>query len=212
MQIKSTIRVKNFAEVNTNLKEVNNMLNLVNHESLRLDSRFLEPACGDGAFLKEILNRKLKQLEKNFSKNQFEFEKFSIIVAGSIYGVELLIDNVIATRNSLQDKIINTYSKLFSNRNILNYSKNIEFIFEKNIIHGDALTLTKPNSTEPIVFSEWSIVKNKVKRREFTFSNLLNYEPFAKDSLFSDIDEEVWIPSPTKEFALIDIDKLYTQK
>jgi len=212
MQIKSSTRVKNFAEVNTNKREINNMLDLVKHESLRIDSRFLEPACGDGAFLKEILTRKLKQLEKNFSKNQFEFEKFSIIATGSIYGIELLEDNVTDTRKALFEKIHDAHNKLFKESKNVIFSKNIKYIIEKNIIHGDALTLTRPNSSEPIVFSEWSIVKNKIKRRDFTFSNLLNYSPFAKDSLFSDLDDEVWIPSPSKDFPLIEIDKLYTQK
>ena len=87
-QIKEKSRVSNFGEVLTSKREVLDMLNLVNTETLRLDSRFLEPACGDGNFLTEVLNFKLDILEKNYSKNQYEFEKFSIgtIELGKIIG------------------------------------------------------------------------------------------------------------------------------
>ena len=86
-QIKDKSRVSNFGEVLTSKREVLNMLNLVNTETSRLDSRFLEPACGDGNFLTEVLNFKLDILEKNYSKNQYEFEKFSIQIFTSIYGM-----------------------------------------------------------------------------------------------------------------------------
>ena len=212
MQIKSSNRVKEFAEVNTNLREVKKMLDLVKQESLRLDSRFLEPACGDGVFLDQILNRKIKQLLKNFKKNQFEFEKFSIITVGSIYGIEIQKDNVLKTRESLFQKLLNTYQETFVDSCDQNFLKSVKFVVEKNIIHGDALLLRKPKSIEPILFSEWSLVKNKIKRREFTFNNLLNHEPYPENSLFSDLNNEVWIPKPINDYPLSDIYNLHKQK
>lgn len=59
-QVKSRERVQQHGEVFTNEREVNAMLDLVKHETERIDSRFLEPACGDGNFLAEILRRKLR--------------------------------------------------------------------------------------------------------------------------------------------------------
>ena len=94
-QIKDKRRVTNFGEVLTSKREVKDMLNLVNSETTRLDSRFLEPACGDGNFLTEVLSLKLTILEKNYSKNQYEFEKFSIQVFSSIYGIDILEDKLL---------------------------------------------------------------------------------------------------------------------
>ena len=81
-QVKSKERVTEFGEVYTSQREVNAMLDLVKQETERLDSRFLEPACGDGNFLIEVLNRKLEVLVKSCKKNQYEFEKNSVVVLG----------------------------------------------------------------------------------------------------------------------------------
>ena len=86
-QIKSRARVTEFGEVNTSRTEINAMLDLVKYETYRLDSRFFEPACGDGNFLLEVLSRKLTTLTKKFKYNKYEFERNSIVVVGSIYGI-----------------------------------------------------------------------------------------------------------------------------
>ena len=57
--VKSKQRVTDHGEVFTPSWMVEDMLNLVKGESERIDSRFLEPACGDGNFLKVVLQRKL---------------------------------------------------------------------------------------------------------------------------------------------------------
>ena len=59
-QVKSRARVADHGEVFTADREVNAMLDLVKQDTERVDSRFLEPACGDGNFLAEILRRKLQ--------------------------------------------------------------------------------------------------------------------------------------------------------
>ena len=110
-QIKDKSRVSNFGEVLTSKREVLDMLNLVSTEILRLDSRFLEPACGDGNFLIEVLNCKLKILEKNYSKNQYEFEKFSVQIFTSMYGIDILEDNIIFARERLFNQYFDLYSK-----------------------------------------------------------------------------------------------------
>ena len=63
-QIKSRKRVADHGEVFTGEREVNAMLDLVKSETERIESRFLEPACGDGNFLAEILRRKLEAVKK----------------------------------------------------------------------------------------------------------------------------------------------------
>ena len=201
-QIKDKSRVLNFGEVLTSKREVLDMLNLVNTETARLDSRFLEPACGDGNFLTEVLNFKLNVLEKNFSKNQYEFEKFSIQIFSSIYGIDILEDNIILARERLFNQYFDLYSKKFKsniNQKLLNC---IKYILEINLIHADALTLKTTKNEKFIILSEWSLINDKIKRRDFEYKNLIDYAPFEKGTLFSDLGDEVIIPTPIKEYPL----------
>ena len=208
-QVKSKARVTDFGEVNTSEREVNAMLDLVKQETERLDSRFLEPACGDGNFLIEVLNRKLEILVKNYKKNQYEFEKNSVVVVGSIYGVDILQDNAQSARDRLFDRFIEVYKKHFKEYLNENLIKSIKFILDKNIIHGDALTLKQVDSENPVTFSEWAIINSKLKRRDFTLSDLIAYAPFEKGTLFSDVGEEVNIPEPIKEHKLVNYDEAF---
>jgi hypothetical protein len=210
-QIKNRDRVTKFAEVNTSEKEVSNMLNLVSEETNRLESRFLESACGDGNFLIEILNRKMKVLVKNFKKNQYEFERNSIIVIGSLYGIDILIDNIVIARERLFKKFLSEYKSLFREKTDKKFIDSIYFIIEKNLVQGNALTLKKVNSDKPILLSQWSIIEDKVKRREYSFANLVSYSPFEKDSLFSDLGEEVEIPKTENDYKLIKYNEIFKQ-
>ena len=202
-QVKSKARVTDFGEVNTSEREVNAMLDLVKQETERLDSRFLEPACGDGNFLIEVLNRKLEILVKKYKKNQYEFEKNSIVVIGSIYGVDILEDNAQFARERLFSKFLKVYEKYFNGYLNSNLIKSIKFIIDKNIIHGDALTLKQVDKDTPVTFCEWGVINNKLKRRDFILSDLIAYAPFEKGTLFSDIGEEVNIPEPVREYPLV---------
>ena len=206
-QIKSKERVANYGEVNTSEKEVNSMLDLVKQETERYDSRFLEPACGDGNFLIKVLDRKLKVLQSEFKKNQFEFEKNLIVIMGSIYGIDLLDDNVTNARERLFIRSIAVYKKYFKDYLNFDFINSISFILKRNIINGDALTLKKVNSEDPIIFSEWSLIKNKVKRRDFNLSDLIAYSDVENNSLFSTMG--VSITQPIKEFDLLNYDKLF---
>ena len=208
-QIKSKARVTDFGEVNTSKREVNAMLDLVKQETERLDSRFLEPACGDGNFLIEVLNRKLETLVKKYKKNQYEFEKNAVVVIGSIYGIDILQDNAQSARGRLFDRFIEVYKKHFKEYLNNNLIKSIKFILDKNIIHGDALSLKQVDSENPVTFSEWAIINSKLKRRDFTLADLLAYAPFEKGTLFSDVGEEVNIPEPIKEHTLVNYDEAF---
>lgn len=201
-QIKDKSRVSNFGEVLTSKREVLDMLNLVNTETSRLDSRFLEPACGDGNFLIEVLNFKLDILEKNYSKNQYEFEKFSIQIFTSIYGIDILEDNIISARERLFNQYFDLYNKKFKSNINQKLLDCIKYILKLNLVHADALSLKKIKNDKFIIFSEWSLVNDKIKRRDFEFKNLIDYAPFEKGTLFSDLGDEVIIPSPIKEYPL----------
>ena len=208
-QVKSKARVTDFGEVNTSEREVNAMLDLVKQETERLDSRFLEPACGDGNFLIEVLNRKLEILVKKYKKNQYEFERNSVVVIGSIYGVDILADNAQSARERLFNRFIEVYEKNFEKCLNNDLIKSVKFILDKNILHGDALTLKQVDNEDPVTFSEWAIINNKLKRRDFTLADLLAYSPFEKGTLFSDLGDEIHIPSPIKDYSLVRYDQAY---
>jgi len=203
-QVVSKKRVADHGEVYTASREVNAMLDLVKQETERIESRFLEPACGTGNFLTEILERKLHVVENRYSKSQLEFEMYSVIAISSVYGIDILEDNAVECRKRLFVIFDQHYSSLFKAAAKEGCRKSVRYILDRNIIHGDALTLnTVGENPQPIVFSEWSPVNGSMlKRRDFTFDELLSHAKIKALPLFSDLGEEAFIPSPVKEYPL----------
>ncbi len=203
--IQSRKRVVDHGEVFTSPREVNAMLDLVKQETERIDSRFLEPACGTGNFLVEILNRKLAVIETRYSKQQLEYERYSVLAVSSIYGIDILEDNVQQCRHRLFGIFEWNYTRLFKSKAKNKCRGAVRFILDRNIIWGDALELkTVGDNPQPIVFSEWSSVNGSmIKRRDFTFHGLLEHEHIKGLPLFSDLGEDVFIPEPVKEYPLI---------
>lgn len=201
MQVKSKKRVADHGEVFTSQREVNAMLDLVKQETERIESRFLEPACGDGNFLSEILERKLTVVENRYKKSQLEFERNAITAISSVYGIDILEDNVFACRERLSDIFTKYYSQNFKLAVSQKVIDAASYILGKNIIWGDALDLrTVGENPQPLVFSEWSPVNGSfVKRRDFTYEHLV---VSIHGSLFSDLGEDAYIPMPIKEFPL----------
>lgn len=204
-QVVSRQRVTDHGEVYTSEREVNAMLDLVKQETERIESRFLEPACGTGNFLIEILRRKLNVVVNRYRKSQIEFERYAVIAVSSIYGIEILEDNVEACRKRLFDLFEEVYKKLYKANIKSECLKSVEYILSRNIIWGDALTLkTVDEKKEPIVFSEWSPVNGSmIKRRDFTYKGLLQHEDIKAEPLFSDLEEDVFLPKPVKEYPLV---------
>lgn len=203
-QTKSTERIKNHGEVYTNKREVDAMLDLVSHEMERIESRVLEPACGTGNFLAEVLSRKLGIVKVRYQKDQFDYERNAVIAVSSIYGIDILEDNVEACRERLFEIFSNQYKMLFKDGFKEECLKVIRYILSKNIIWGDALSLrTVCGEEHPIVFSEWSPVNgDKVKRRDFSFRELMSEAEIKAMPLFSDMGEEVYLPTPIKDYPL----------
>lgn len=201
-QIVSKKRVVDHGEVYTGKREVNDMLDLIKQETERIESRFLEPACGTGNFLTVILERKLDVVEKRYGKSQLDYERYAILAVSSIYGIDILEENVQQCRHRLFGVFEWSYTRLFKNRAKNRCREAVRFILEHNIIWGDALTLkTVGDKPGYIVFSEWSPVNGSMlKRRDFTFHGLLTHESMKELPLFSDLGEDVFIPTPEKEF------------
>ncbi len=209
-QVKSKQRVADHGEVFTAEREVNAMLDLVKNETERIESRFLEPACGDGNFLAEILRRKLAVVQKKYggARMRHDFEMWSVIAVMNIYGVELLADNATICRERLfkiWDDAYTANCKADANDEC---REAVRYILERNILCGDALSMKQENG-EPIIFAEWSFVTGtKVKRRDFRLDQMLEGHT-EQMSLFMDgweYDEEIdaFIPLPLREYPLTD--------
>lgn len=205
-QIKSKKRVSSYGEVFTSEREVNNMLDLVKQETERIDSRFLEPACGSGNFLIEVLKRKL-QVVKKYKRNQLDYKRYAFIAVSSIYGIDILQDNVNDCREQLYKVFDMNYQALYKKNCQGDFRDTIKYVLSKNILWGDALTLKLISSNEPIIFAEWSLATGSmIKRRDFIFKELIPDKKNIQQTLFnnlkSDTNEEVFIPNPTKEYPL----------
>ena len=217
-QVKSRERVRNHGEVFTAEREVKAMCDLVKNETERIDSRFLEPACGDGNFLAEILRRKLDVCDRRYGNSPRDGEKFSFLAMTSIYGIDILADNVVACR----DRLFGIWAARFSNaKNIksaddFDLERVMRFVLEKNILCGNALSMKRVDGKgndldEPIVFTEWSFVTGDlVKRREFRFDQLQRRE---EDLLFAWAEEnQAFVPTPIREWPLADFRELVSCK
>ncbi len=201
VQVKSTDRVRDHGEVLTARREVEAMLDLVKNESERIDSRFLEPACGDGNFLVAILERKLKTVTSRYKSNKVDFEVNLLSALASIYGIDLLEDNVQLAINRLFEIACVCYKDSLKTQPDDEFKNIMRLILQKNILQGDSL-----NGIDKITFTQWTLVGYKFKREEFSFSQLnqqaeiLNTPLFA--SLTNDKGEDVFIPQPVKEYPL----------
>ena len=201
-QIKSRKRVVDHGEVFTNEREVKAMCDLVNDETQRIDSRFLEPACGDGNFLAEILDRKLAVVKKKYRRSVMDFEKNSLLAVSSLYGVDIMMDNVIVCRERLFKIWDKQYKAVCKKECSEDMRDSIRFILSKNIVCGNALTLHEVdengNDTEdPMLFSEWGFVTGpQLSRSEYTFDEILKQNENPKqdanvqESLFDNSNGE----------------------
>ena len=203
-QIKSKQRVSDYGEVFTAEREVNAMLDLVKHETERIDSRFLEPACGEGAFLKEILRRKLTVVKDKYGKSTSDYEVNSVKAVCSIYGIDILEDNAQICRNNLYEIWNKEYTKLAKKDATDKCRNTVKFILSKNIICGNALTMLC-NDDSPIIFAEWIFIENNVKRRDFRLdelvSNELTTEVFVENWHY-DEETNAFLPNPIKDYPV----------
>lgn len=176
MQVKSKQRVADFGEVYTNEREVNAMLDLVADQTTSPEKTFLEPACGTGNFLSAILARKLDTVAKKYKRSQFYYELFAVVSVGSLYGIELLRDNVEECKKRLSEQFSQHYQRLFPKSYKAQCCRVVDFILDRNIICGDALTLKTADGRD-IVFSQWiSSGAATMQRKDFIYRKLVNQE------------------------------------
>ena len=171
------------------------MLNLVKDESERMDSRFLEPACGSGNFLVQILRRKLAAVELKYGKDDFERRHYALLALMCVYGIELLPDNIAECRANLLE-VFAEYLNLDQSDDLYRAAS---CVLSRNLVHGDALTMRAWDSS-PIIFSEWGYLwKGRFMRRDFRFDSLTQSSAFsAEGSLFAELGKhEIFTPTKT---------------
>ncbi len=150
------------------------MLDLVKQETERIESRFLEPACGSGNFLTEVLERKLSVVKSRYEKSQLEYERYAVLAVSGIYGIDILEDNVLECQDRLFEIFKTHYTALYKEKCKDECLKSVRFILNKNIVLGDALDFTNPVTKKYIVLPEWSAVNgNMLKRRDYMFKFLV---------------------------------------
>ena len=191
--VKSKQRVADHGEVFTPAWMVEAMLDLVKEETQRIDSRFLEPACGSGNFLVQVLRRKLAAVELKYGRSDFERRYYALFALMCTYGIELLPDNIVECRAHLLD-IFAEYLSLDEAGDLYRAASHV---LSLNLVHGDALTM-KDSDGAPIAFAEWGYLgKGKFQRRDFRFDILTHSSAFsAEDSLFAHLGKhEIFTPA-----------------
>lgn len=192
--VKSKQRVADHGEVFTPAWMVEAMLDLVKPETERIDSRFLEPACGSGNFIVQILKRKLAAVELKFGKSDFERQHYALLGLMCIYGIELLAQHYRMPRQRTgcvlwvpqPDETDDLY-------------RAATHVLSTNLVHGDALSM-RGTDGQPIHFAEWGYLgKGKFQRRDFQFDVLTGSSAFsAEGSLFADLGKhEIFAPIKT---------------
>lgn len=193
--VKSKQRVADHGEVFTPSWLVQAMLDLVKDETERIDSRFLEPACGSGNFLVPILQRKLAAVEIKYGKSDFERKLYALLALMCIYGIELLADNI----DECRENLLEVFSDYLQLEPPDDFYRAACYVLSLNIIHGDALAMRAWDGT-PITFAEWGYLWNgRFQRRDFRLGNLTQSSAFrAEDSLFSELGKhEIFTPVKT---------------
>ena len=202
--IKSKKRVADHGEVFTPPWMVEAMLDLVKGETERIDSRFLEPACGSGNFLVRVVQRKLAAVELKFGRSNFEKRHYGLLALMCTYGIELLADNIAECRANILE-ILADYSNIDESDDLYRAASHV---LSQNLVHGDALTMRTPDG-QPITFAEWGYLgKGKFQRRDFRFDVLTGSSAFsAEGSLFAHLGKHE-IFTPTKTYPSMTVSEL----
>jgi hypothetical protein len=202
--IKSKKRVADHGEVFTPRWLVEKMLDLVKGETERVDSRFLEPACGSGNFLVPVLQRKLAAVEAKFGRSDFERRHYALLALMCTYGIELLADNIAECRANMLE-ILAEYLNIDESDDL---SRAASYVLSQNLVHGDALTM-RAHDGLPITFAEWGYLgKGKFQRRDFRFDVLTGSSAFsAEGSLFAHLGKHE-IFTPIKTYPPMTVNKL----
>ena len=225
---KSKKRIEEHGEIFTPPAIVKLMLNQseIQKKINNLSATFLEPAAGEGAFLIELLKMKMNVARKE-SKNIKDYDYNVLLALSSLYGIELLSDNLRQLRTNLMVTFKNIYQnevKNFNEKSNKNVLKSAQVIIEANMVQGDALS-HKKNDGSPIIFSEWQQLPKKygvrkIRRIEYTFDSIIAgedkplYERQNKSEqldLFSLDDNSLNKDDPKYKYKDVRFDEVYKE-
>ncbi len=205
--IRSKKRVADHGEVFTPAWMADAMLDLVREETERIDSRFLEPACGSGNFLVRVLQRKLAAVELKYAKAEFDRKHYALLGLMCIYGIELLADNVAECRDNLI-KIFADYLGVDRDDDVIRAA---HAVLSVNLIHGDALTM-RGTDDGPIIFAEWGYLgRGKFQRRDFRLDVLTRSSSFGEQDLLMGDPGKHEIFTPVRSYPPMTIRQLAAQ-
>lgn len=193
--VKSKQRVADHGEVLTPPWMVEAMLDLVKGETERIDSRFLEPACGSGNFLVRILSRKLAAVELKYGESDFDKRHYALLAVMCCYGIELLADNIAECRANMLE-ILTNYLGMEKSDDLYRAASHV---LSQNLVHGDALTM-RTHDGRPITFAEWGYLgKGKFQRRDFRLDVLTQRAAWSEEgTLFAHLGKhEIFTPVKT---------------
>jgi hypothetical protein len=202
--VRSKKRVADHGEVFTPAWMVEAMLDLVKNETERIDSRFLEPACGSGNFLVQIMRRKLAAVELKYGKSDFERRHYALLALMCIYGIELLADNIAECRANVLE-ILAEYLNLVESDELYSAAS---YVLSQNLVHGDALAM-RTRDGKPITFAEWGYLgKGKFQRRDFRLDTLTLSSDFtAEGSVFAHLGRHQLF-TPIKSYPPMAVNEL----
>jgi hypothetical protein len=202
--IKSKQRVADHGEVFTPEWMVDAMLDLVKDETERIDSRFLEPACGSGNFLVRILQRKLAAVELKYGRNEFEKQQFALLGLMCAYGIELLSDNIAECGANMM-KVFAEYLHIQPSDDMYRAASHV---LSQNLVHGDALTMLT-HTGKPMTFAEWGYLgKGKFQRRDFRLDVLTQASSWNTEGELFATAERKDIFSPVKTYPPMTVGEL----
>jgi len=184
--INSKTRVQKHGEVFTPAWMVERMLDSdgIRQACENLTATFLEPGPGEGAFLCEVLRRKLKMVGEEYSDTLGQYENFALLALSTLYGIELLEDNTQICAINMYEVFRNNYESMtcsFGRGQKRSVQDSAKTIIAKNVVQGNFLTQQNPKG-EPIVLTEWqSLTKPtkvtktiKVIRTEYTLDDVVS--------------------------------------
>jgi hypothetical protein len=191
--VKSRQRVADHGEVFTPAWLVADMLDLVKSETQRIDSRFLEPACGSGNFLIPVLERKLAAVQARYGSSDFERRHYALFALMCVYGIELLADNAAECRS----RLLRTFAAFLKVKSGDAWWLAAERVLTLNVVEGDALTMTAADG-EHITFPEWGYLgRGKYQQRDFRY-DALTQRSSAQRTPWENLEEhEVFVPVTT---------------
>ena len=143
-----------------------------------------------------ILQRKLTIVTKKYKRSAYDWERNSLLALGSVYGVDIMLDNVLACQDRLFEIWNKEYKKVCKKECNDETREAAWFVLRLNIVCGNALTLLCCDDkgqelNVPIIFSEWTFPFNdaRMQRKDYTFAELLaEEEPTSEKRKTADED------------------------